>query len=100
LRFLPTLYLMRFAGLVCLTAVIAYAIALAPALKWPFLAIAMLPSALYGRAVINADAAAFAFALLLVAIFLRAAMQLPLPGPVSRCAFNMLCVLSKPPNLV
>ena len=73
LGFLETLYLMRLAGLAAMTAVLAYAIALTPALKWAFVAIAMLPSALYGRAVINADAAAFAFSLVVVAMFLRAA---------------------------
>ena len=63
LGFLQTFYLMRLAGFAAMTAVLAYAIALTPALKWAFVAIAMLPSALYGRAVINADAAAFAYSL-------------------------------------
>jgi uncharacterized membrane protein len=97
LGFLPTFYLMRAAGLAAMTAVVAYAIALAPTLKWPFVAIAMLPSSLYGRAVINADAAAFAYGLIMVAMFLRGAIGISLPS--ARPAWLVLCVLSKPPNL-
>jgi uncharacterized membrane protein len=76
--FFETFYLMRIAGLLCMTAVIAYAIALTPALKWGFVAITMLPSALYGRAVINADAAALAYSVVLVAMFLRVIVGAPI----------------------
>ena len=99
LGFLETLYLMRLAGLAAMTAVLAYAIALTPALKWAFVAIAMLPSALYGRAVINADAAAFAFSLVVVAMFLRAAAGASVARVASRSAWMTLCALSKPPSL-
>ena len=100
LGFLETFYLMRMAGLLAMTVVIAYAIALTPALKWPFVAIAMLPSALYGRAVINADAAALAYSLVLVAMFLRIIMGMPIVATSARSVWMLLCVLSKPPNVV
>jgi uncharacterized membrane protein len=100
LGFLETIYLMRLAGLAAMTALLAYAIALTPTLKWSFVAIAMLPSALYGRAVINADAAAFAFSLVVVAMFLRAAAGASVPGPAARSVWMTLCALSKPPGLV
>ena len=58
LDFVPTFYLMRFAGLAALTGLIAYAIAMVPNLAWAFLAISMLPAAIYGRSVINADGSA------------------------------------------
>jgi uncharacterized membrane protein len=96
LGFLPTFYLMRLAGLVAMSAAIAYALAVAPSLQWPFLAIAMLPSALYARAVINADAAAFAYGLIIVAMFLRDS----LPRTWGYSAWMMLCALSKPPNII
>ena len=99
LGFLPTFYLMRIAGFAAMSAVVAYAIALTPALRWAFVAIAMLPSSIYGRAVINADAAAFAYGLLIVAMFLRAASGAAGPGSWSRSGWMVLCALSKPPNL-
>jgi uncharacterized membrane protein len=54
---------------------------------------------LYGRAVINADAAAFAFSLVVVAAFLRAVRGLPAGTPGTRSVWMFLCALSKPPNL-
>ena len=98
--FLETFYLMRMAGLLGMTVVIAYAIALTPALKWAFVAIAMLPSALYGRAVINADAAALAYSVVMVAMFLRVIVGAPMVATCGRSAWMLLCVLSKPPNVV
>lgn len=100
LGFLETFYLMRLAGLLGMTAVVAYAIKLTPALKWPFVAIAMLPSALYGRAVINADAAALAYSLVIVAMFLRLIVGAPMVTRSARAVWLLLCVLSKPPNVV
>ena len=99
LGFLETFYLMRMAGLLAMTMVAAYAIALTPVLKWPLAAIAMLPSALYGRAVINADSAALAYSLVLVAIFLRTIMGTPIVATSARSVWMLLCVLSKPPNV-
>lgn len=96
LDFLPTIYLMRLAGLAAMTAVIAYAIALAGPLGWSFMTIALLPAAIYGRAVINADGAAVAFAMVAAALCLRAARDF---GPLQRGVWLCLCVLSKPPNL-
>jgi uncharacterized membrane protein len=83
-----------------MTVVIAYAIALTPALKWAFVAIAMLPSALYGRAVINADAAALGYSLVVVAMFLRVIVGAPKIATSARSIWMLLCVLSKPPNVV
>jgi uncharacterized membrane protein len=99
LGFVSTFYLMRLAGLALMTAVIVYAVARTPSLKWSFATIAMLPSTLYGRAVVNADAAAFAFSLVVVAVFLRAVSGLPTGTPGTRSGWMLLCALSKPPNL-
>lgn len=96
LDFLPTLYLMRLAGLAAMTAVVAFAIALAGPLGWAFMAIALLPAAIYGRAVINADGAAVAFAMVAAALYLRAVRDI---NPLRRGLWLCLCVLSKPPNL-
>ena len=73
LDFLGLFYLMRVVGFVAMTAVAAYAIAIVPHLKWTFLLIAMVPSALYGRTVIGADGAALSFTLVVTALCLRSA---------------------------
>ncbi len=96
LDFLPTFYLMRFAGLAAMTVVVAYAIALSGPLAWAFVGVALLPAAVYGRAVINADGAAVAFAMVAAALCLRAARDI---GPIQRGVWLCLCALSKPPNL-
>lgn len=97
LDFLATLYLMRLTGLLAMTLVAAYAIILVPSLKWAFVAIAMLPAALYGRAVINADGGTLAYAMVVAALCLRGT---PLSRQRSRHAVWMaLCVVSKPPNI-
>ena len=98
LGFLPTMYLMRLAGLAAMTAVLAYAIALTPQLKWAMFAIAMIPSALYGRCVISADSASVSFGMVIVALSLRALYSVD-ERPVRFSAFLTLCALSKPPNL-
>jgi len=99
LGFLETFYLMRAMGLLAMTAVLAYAITLSPTLNWAFIAVSMLPSALYGRAVINADAAALAFSLVAIALFLRTAEPNLKSQPLARAFFLLLCALAKPPNL-
>src|SRR5215467_4132460 len=77
---LPELmFLMRFFGLLVFTAVKAYAIAAAPALKWVFRRIAMLPVSLYNRIGLSADGAALSCALLITPLCLRAAYK-PLYG--------------------
>ena len=98
LGFLPTIYLMRLAGLAAMTAVLAYAIALTPQLKWALFAIAMIPSALYGRCVISADSASVSYGMVIVALSLRALCSVD-ERPVRYSAFLTLCALSKPPNL-
>jgi uncharacterized membrane protein len=100
LDFIATFYLMRFAGLVGMTALIALAIATAPCLAWPVVAIAMLPSAIYGRSVISTDASALAAALMVTALWLRALLfpQLLLRARLS--FWLMLGALTKPTNLV
>ena len=55
LSFLWTLYLLRFTGLIVASAMVAYAIAVTPFLKWAFVCVAMLPTAIYQRAVISID---------------------------------------------
>ena len=100
LDFVATFYLMRFAGLAALTGLIAYAIAMLPNLAWAFLAISMLPAAIYGRSVINADGSALASAMVVTAFWLRGILlpQLHILGPQS--FWMMLCALTKAPNLV
>jgi uncharacterized membrane protein len=100
LDFLVTFYLMRFAGLVAMTALIALAIATAPQLAWPVLAIAMLPAAIYGRSVISADGSALATALMATALWLRGIL-LPQVFPRARLSLWLaLGALTKPTNLV
>jgi hypothetical protein len=97
--FLPTLFAMRFAGLAVLTVVIASAVAIVPNLAWAFFAIAMLPSALYGRSVISADGMALAAAMLVTALWLRGIFGPRLVTPVPQSVLMMINALSKPPNL-
>lgn len=99
LDFTATLYLMRFAGLVAMTALIAYAIALAPALGWALFAIAMLPVALYGRAVISADGLALASAMVVTALSLRAALRPAVRSGFEQAFWMAVCVLTKPSNV-
>lgn len=99
LDFLGTLYLMRHAGLTAMTAILAFAITLAGPLGWAFLGIAMLPSALYARAVINAAAATLAYAMVVAALFLRTLAGRAPVRPVGHAVWLALCALSKPPNL-
>jgi Predicted membrane protein (DUF2142) len=100
LDFLATFYLMRFAGLVAMTALIALAIATVPQLAWPVLAIAMLPAATYGRSVISADGSALATALMATALWLRGIL-LPQLFLRARLSFWLtLGALTKPTNLV
>ena len=99
LDFLNTFYLMQFAGLLVFTAVVALAMTLVPALAWPFFAIALLPSVLYGRAMINADGGAFAAALMATALTLRALLR-PAESLAGQQSFWLtLGALTKPPNL-
>ena len=99
LDFLPTLYLMRFAGLAALTALVAFAIALAPQLGWALLAIAMLPAALYGRSVISADGSTLAAAMVVTALWLRALLAPELHRPGRQAFWLTLGALTKPTNL-
>src|SRR5690606_17902118 len=59
-----------------------------------------LPSALYGRATINADGAAIALAILVAAFVLRAgARAMPQVAARQRAAWMTLCMLVKPSQL-
>lgn len=100
LDFVAVLYLMRIAGLLAITAVAAWAVAVTPRLKWAFVLIAMLPSALYGRSVVGADGATLSLTLLVTALCLRAALALPGRGAVERATWMCLAVLTKPPQVV
>jgi uncharacterized membrane protein len=99
LDFVPTLYLMRFAGLAALTALIAFAIATAPGLAWPLVAIALLPAALYGRSVVSADGSALATAMVVTVGWLRAFVAPHLYVPSRQAFWLMLGALTKPTNL-
>jgi hypothetical protein len=99
LDFVGTVYLMRLFGFVATTAIAAYAIAVVPHLGWAFLAIAMLPAALYCRAMISADGAALAGALAVAAVSLRGVGAAARDGMPERLLWMTLCVLSKPPQI-
>jgi hypothetical protein len=100
LDFLSTVYLMRATGLVTLTALVAAAIALVPYLRWAFLLIALLPSALFSRAMLSADGSSLAYTMLVVALCLRGACGLSAGGAWVRSLSMLLCVLAKPPQIV
>ena len=100
LDFLSTLYLMRFAGLAALSAVIAYAIAMVPNLSWAFLSIAMLPAAIYGRSVISADGSALAGAMVVVASWVRIGISQQPQRSNWHPFWMTLSALTKPPNVV
>ncbi len=99
LDFLTTFYLMRLAGLIAMTAALAYAIMIVPRLRWAFVAIAMLPAALYGRSVINADGAALTFAMVAAALCLHGLYSGSPPRTGQHALWLTLCALSKPPNV-
>jgi uncharacterized membrane protein len=99
LDFPSTIYLTRLVGFVILTAIMALAIALVPHLQWPFVLIGLLPSALFSRSVLGADAGSLAFAMMVTALALRGAHQLPTAGASMRSLGMTMCVLSKPPML-
>ena len=99
LGFLPTLYLMRFAGLAALTVVIAWAIAIVPKLRWAFFAIAMLPAAFYGRSVISADGSALAAAMMVAALWLREIVAPQIKAAGRRSLWLTLGALTKAPNV-
>jgi uncharacterized membrane protein len=99
LDFLTMLYVMRFAGLLAVTAIIAYAIARTPVLPWGFFAIAMLPSAVFGRSVISADGMVLASTLVVTALCLRAATAGEANGR-SRAVWMTLSALTKPSQIV
>lgn len=96
---LAMLYLMRFLGLVVFSLVLGYAIARTPILPWGFFAVAMLPSSLYGRAVISADGAVLASSLVVLALCLRAASGLH-ASTIQRAVWIALCALTKPSQVV
>jgi uncharacterized membrane protein len=97
LKFLGTLYAMRIAGLLVAAALAAYAIAVAPHLQWMFFCTAMLPTAVYQRAVISADGAALSTALLVIALCLRSIQQAG--GIWQRTGWIAACALCKPPQI-
>jgi uncharacterized membrane protein len=99
LTFLPTFYLMRFTGLLVLTGVIAYAIAIVPGCRWAFVAIAMLPAAFYGRSVINADGSALAAAMVVTALWLRGAIYPQHAAGGWQSLWMVLNALAKAPNV-
>lgn len=99
LDFLSLLYLMRGFGLVVVTAVTAFAIALTPRLKWAFLLVALLPASLYSRAVISADGPSLACAMMAVALILRGTLAPASDRPWQQSLWLGLGALAKPPQL-
>jgi uncharacterized membrane protein len=99
LDFLSTFYLMRFAGLAVLTALIAYSIGISPQLGWALAAIAMLPASVYGRSVISADGSALAAAIVVAAVWLQQITSPQLGRPWQLSAWITLSALTKPTNL-
>lgn len=99
LDFLAMLYLMRLFGLLAAIVTIAYAIGRTPVLPWGFFAVAMLPSAIYGRAVVSADGAVLATTLVVIALCLSAAAQRR-AGVAERAVWMTLCALTKPSQVV
>jgi uncharacterized membrane protein len=97
--FVGMLFSMRFAGLATMTAVIAYAIAIAGPLKWAFFMIGMLPAALYGRSVVSADGPALAYTMAITALCFRIARSGNKERTWEHSLFMTLCVLSKPPQV-
>ena len=97
--FIVLVYAMRLAGLAFATALAAYAISVTPRLKWAFFLIALLPSAIYGRAVLSADGCAFGFALIVTALCLRAALGNGDERVPERAFWMTLCVSSKPSQI-
>lgn len=98
LQFLAMLYFMRISGLLAAAAITAYAIALTPSLKWMFFCTAMLPTALYQRAVISADGAVLSSTLMVIALCMRA-IDRPGASAWHRGLWITLCSLTKPPQL-
>jgi uncharacterized membrane protein len=99
LDFLTTFYLMRFAGLAVLTALIVYSIAISPQLGWALAAIAMLPASVYGRSVISADGSALAAAIVVTAVALRRITSPQRGMPWQLSAWMTLSALTKPTHL-
>jgi Predicted membrane protein (DUF2142) len=98
LDFQKLLLLMRVAGLITFTIVAAYAISIAPALKWAFVLIATLPVSIYNRSVLSADGAALASALMITALCFSAVQR---RGPAwQRSLWMTVCALSKQPQIV
>ncbi|MFL5047117.1 MAG: DUF2142 domain-containing protein [Xanthobacteraceae bacterium] len=101
LDFVPMLLLMRLLGLAATTALAAYAIAIVPYFKWTFLFIAMLPIALFERAIVCADGAALSLGLVVTALCLRAACGGGVAEPPwQRALWMTLCVVIKPSQIV
>jgi len=99
LDFLAMLYLMRVCGLLATTAVAALAIALVPRLKWAFLLIALLPTAVYSRSVLSADGASLACAMMAVALMSRGTLAPAADRPWQQSLWLALGALAKPPQL-
>ena len=97
LSFLWALYLLRITGLIVSSAMIAYAIAITPFLKWTFVCVAMLPTAIYQRSVISIDGVVLAATLVVIGLCLAAVLA---PGRLLvRGLWITLCSLTKPPQV-
>jgi uncharacterized membrane protein len=99
LDFVSMLMVTRASGLILITAMMGLAIALVPRLRWPFLLIGLIPSALFSRAVLSADGLSLALVMAVAALVLRDACRLNAGSRRWRALLMTLCVLSKPPQL-
>lgn len=101
LDFRDTLYAMRIAGLLASTALIGFSIAILPGtLRWLFLAIAMMPSALFARAMITPDALSIASAMVVAALMVRSAEGSGKAVPLAESCWLAVAALTKPANIV
>ncbi|MFP4361880.1 MAG: DUF2142 domain-containing protein [Alphaproteobacteria bacterium] len=98
LGFLAESYLMRVAGFAAFTALVAWAIALTPRLKWAFVLIGLWPAAIFSRAVISADGAALAYTMVATALCLATAAGAA-KSAAMRSFWLTLTALVKPPQL-
>lgn len=99
LSFTSTIVLMRIFGFITMTALATYAIAMVPQVGWAFLLIAMLPAALYARAVISLDGSILGLTMLVSALCLKAVQDPKRATTWERAIWMALCILGKPPQI-
>lgn len=99
LDFAQTIYAMRYAGWAAMTALVAYAIAAAPYLRWAFLLIGLLPAALYARSMISLDGSVLGLGMVVTALSVRMVQSGNDGRLLERTIWMTLCILSKPTQI-